>query len=146
MISQHAEREYPAECCGFLIGNPKDTRSREASRILPAVNASLGEKHRRFLIAPEELRTTELGLEGSGEAVVGFYHSHPDQAPVPSECDLANAWPWYTYLIVAVGRGTAARWAAFELDGLGRRFSQVRISTTAAIAPLAHPVPVGSVP
>ena len=42
---------------------------------------------RRYVIAPEDLlRIQKDAREGGGE-VLGFYHSHPDHPPRPSETD-----------------------------------------------------------
>jgi proteasome lid subunit RPN8/RPN11 len=58
---------------------------------------------------------------------MGFYHSHPDAPVQPSQTDLENAWPFYTYLIVSLQDGEprdVAVWllrqdkVAFELDEL----------------------------
>jgi proteasome lid subunit RPN8/RPN11 len=37
--------------------------------------------------------------------MIGFYHSHPDSEPRPSETDREFAWPSYSYVIQAVHRG-----------------------------------------
>jgi proteasome lid subunit RPN8/RPN11 len=39
--------------------------------------------------------------------VLGVYHSHPDHPPAPSAFDREHAWPWLSYVIVAVGQGRA---------------------------------------
>ncbi len=36
-----------------------------------------------------------------------MYHSHPDHPPAPSHFDHEHAWPWLSYVIVAVARGRA---------------------------------------
>ncbi len=36
--------------------------------------------------------------------VLGFYHSHPDHPARPSEYDRAHAWPFYSYVIVAIAK------------------------------------------
>ena len=37
--------------------------------------------------------------------LLGFYHSHPDHPPIPSDTDNACAWPFFSYLITAVEKG-----------------------------------------
>ena len=91
----------------------------------PMANQVEGPRVRRFIIRPEELRRFEKALEGTGEAVVGFYHSHPDHPAVPSLFDQDNAWPWYTYLVISVDHGHADEVGTFELDPEERRFVSV---------------------
>jgi proteasome lid subunit RPN8/RPN11 len=111
-VRAHALAVYPDECCGALFG--RDTvgdggesgplrRPREILRAIPAGNAWPGARGERYLIPPEAVRALEAAAHRSGLEVVGFYHSHPDGVAVPSAFDLETAWPWYSYLILAVG-------------------------------------------
>jgi len=47
----------------------------------------------------------EKDARARGLEVLGYYHSHPDHPARPSEYDREHAWPWYSYLIVAVEKG-----------------------------------------
>jgi proteasome lid subunit RPN8/RPN11 len=47
--------------------------------------------------------------------VLGFYHSHPDHPAAPSPFDTEHAWPWYSYLIVRVDRGSAVEATSWQL-------------------------------
>ncbi|MCI4347941.1 MAG: M67 family metallopeptidase [Thermoplasmata archaeon] len=127
-IRRHGEATYPEECCGFLVARDAGPRARETRRIVRVAsmeNRLEGERERRFVIPPEELRRFERSLEGTGESVVGFYHSHPDHPAVPSRFDEENAWPWYSYLVLSVDHGWAGELGAFELDPEKRRFASV---------------------
>jgi proteasome lid subunit RPN8/RPN11 len=127
-IRRHGEATYPEECCGFLIAkelSPEENGNRRIVRIAPMKNRMEGARGRRFVIPPEELREFERSLEGTGEVLVGFYHSHPDHPAVPSLFDQEHAWPWYTYLVLAVDGGRSAELGAFELGAEDRRFSPV---------------------
>ena len=127
-IHRHAEATYPEECCGFLIAKEASLGPEEPRRILrvaPMENRVEGARSHRFVIPPEELRRFEASLEGTGEALVGFYHSHPDHPAVPSLFDQDHAWPWYTYLVLAVEHGHARELGAFELSAKERHFAAV---------------------
>ncbi|HEU0077690.1 MAG TPA: Mov34/MPN/PAD-1 family protein, partial [Longimicrobiaceae bacterium] len=65
--------------------------------------------------------------ERDGLALVGFYHSHPDGRPEPSRLDREQAWPWYSYLIVAAGSGGAGEARSWRLrdDRSGFRAEEV---------------------
>ena len=134
-IRRHSRESYPDECCGFLIA-PTEPPHAEGARSIVAMervpNAFEGERRRRFVIRPDELRAAERALEGTGRVVVGFYHSHPDHPARPSEFDQAHAWPWYTYLIVSVTATATPAIGAFELDAESGVFHEVPLGTTPA--------------
>jgi proteasome lid subunit RPN8/RPN11 len=64
---------------------------------------------------PDELLQAERLAEEQGLEVLGFYHSHPDHPATPSGYDLKHAWPFYSYLIVAVKEGAAGELSGWEL-------------------------------
>jgi proteasome lid subunit RPN8/RPN11 len=135
-IERHGQEAYPEEACGFLLGPiPEPSgRGRAIVAVKRARNESEGERGRRFVIPPEELRSLEHRLDGSGRGVVGFYHSHPDHPARPSIFDQEHAWPWYTYLVTAVTSGVAGETAAFELDPERRVFGTVALEVRAPLA------------
>jgi proteasome lid subunit RPN8/RPN11 len=127
-IRRHGEATYPEECCGFLIARdvgPAADEPRRIVRVTPMQNRMEEARSRRFVIPPDELKQFERSLEGTGESLVGFYHSHPDHPAVPSLFDQDHAWPWYTYLVLSVDHGKAGDLGAFELGAEERRFLPV---------------------
>lgn len=74
-------------------------------------------RERRYVIDPAEILGLEKELRGSGEEIVGFYHSHPNHPAEPSEFDRSHAWPWYTYLILSIVDREPAGLRAWSLDG-----------------------------
>ena len=113
-IRRHAERDYPYECCGLLIGKFEDGGNKVATETYGISNAREEEaKRNRFLIRPEELLEGESYAREQQLDVVGFYHSHPDSPAAPSQYDLEHAWPTYSYIIVATtkeGSGDLRSW------------------------------------
>ena len=131
-MEDHARRTYPEECCGFLIAGADlsvASGPREIVAVEPASNEFEGERRRRFLLRPEELRAAERRHEASGRVVAGFYHSHPDHPARPSQFDQDHAWPWYTYLVLAVTPGGVGDIRAFELDADRQVFEEVPLAT-----------------
>lgn len=116
-IRAEGEKSYPEECCGILLGRIAEDGERRIKDILPVHNADRAEeRHHRFRIEPDEFLRVEKEARLRGLDVVGFYHSHPDHPNVPSEHDREQALPFYSYLILSVEKGVAARISFWELS------------------------------
>ena len=127
-IRVHGEREYPYECCGLLLGRFVENGSKVCVETYPISNAREEEaKRNRFLIRPEELLRGEQAAATKNLEAVGFYHSHPDQAAVPSQYDLEHAWPVYSYVVVAVQSGQAGDLRSWEMQTDRSRFDEEEI-------------------
>lgn len=103
-IRQHGVQTYPHECCGILLGK-EENGNKVILDVLPINNARKDSPQNRYMILPEDLVASDREARKRGLDVLGFYHSHPDHPARPSEFDREHAWPWYTYLIVAVAKG-----------------------------------------
>ncbi len=124
-IRIHGQQDYPFECCGALLGSSDNDSGKTVRRVLPISNARSGtEKHNRFTILPEEMLRCELQAQKENMEVLGFYHSHPDHPAEPSEYDREHAWPFYSYIIVSVQKGTAEALTSWELDNGREKFNQ----------------------
>lgn len=125
IIADDCASRYPEEACGILIGTPGNLA--QVVEVRPAANVWDGEdeKNRRYLLDPRAQLAAERDAASVGRAVIGFYHSHPDAAPVPSERDRAAAWPVYIYLIVNVTAGKAGDSRAWTLDPAAAAFRPV---------------------
>jgi len=130
-IHSHAEREYPNECCGMLLGHAegaakavseavplKNLRldSARAQELLPLADPGRESEKNRFLIDPLEQLRVEREARKRGLDVLGYYHSHPDHPARPSNYDRDHAWPWYSYVILSVERGKASELTSWVLS------------------------------
>lgn len=115
-----ADDDPPREVCGVLAGRRIEdatppAEAVEAVRRVPNVAES---PRTTYELDPEETLRTVEAVESDGLDVLGFYHSHPESDPVPSETDREEAtWTGYVYLICNPdGRLNAYRWtgSAFE--------------------------------
>lgn len=102
-LRQHAARSYPEECCGVLLGRVES----ETNHVLAAVPmenvAAVEERKTRYQIAPEELIRLQRTAREQGMQIVGFYHSHPEQAATWSHRDWDEAhWTGCSYIITSV--------------------------------------------
>lgn len=124
-MTAHARHEYPAECCGVLLGTrncePEDGLTSVVS-VIPAVNVATGDRSRRFAIAPELLLQVHKSFASSPIDVVGFYHSHPTGSAIPSRSDREAAWPGVSYVIVGVEAGPKTVLRSWRVSEDGARF------------------------
>jgi proteasome lid subunit RPN8/RPN11 len=115
-IRREGEAAYPNECCGIIYGTVKGAE-RIVSRLEAVPNVfDEDERYHRFSISPQQLMNAERVAGDRGELVLGFYHSHPDHPARPSEYDRQHAWPFYSYVIVAVVKGKSAELTSWELN------------------------------
>jgi proteasome lid subunit RPN8/RPN11 len=126
-IRTHAEKTYPEECCGLLLGQvtgdvktlvevwpTKNAWSAESEDNWPE-QKGLTEK-RRYAISPADLLKAMKDGRDRFLEIIGIYHSHIDCAAVPSEFDRAGAWSQYSYIIVSVRQGASADLLSWSLD------------------------------
>jgi proteasome lid subunit RPN8/RPN11 len=109
-IRAHGREAYPHECCGALLGH--DDVAVEAYA-LP--NTTSEGPRRRFLVSPDDYRSTEARATARGLTLLGFYHSHPDHPACPSQYDLDHAWPVFSYVILSVRNGEPADLTSWRL-------------------------------
>lgn len=133
-IERHAEREYPRECCGLLVGRIEDGgRTRIIHACVPVENtfADEGEHYHRMAIESLEYARAERLYAAEGLGVVGNYHSHPEHPAVPSQYDLEHLAPWPTmsYIVVSVREGKAVDLRSWELEADRSRFNEEEVST-----------------
>jgi proteasome lid subunit RPN8/RPN11 len=118
----HARAERPRECCGLLIGV-------RGSLLTARRAANLSADPNRFLIDPKAHIEARRTGRNQGLNVVGFYHSHPHSAPIPSATDVAEAsYDDHLYAIVGLA-GDAAETRIYELRN--RQFVELTLTIVA---------------
>ena len=101
VIINDAEQSYPYECCGFLFG--REAVNERVVVVAKEVNNDKAEnKERRFEISAFDYIKAERFADENNFTLLGVYHSHPDHPAVPSEHDLKQALPFFSYTIVSV--------------------------------------------
>ena len=185
-MSAHAERVYPEECCGLMVGKidgspsatdgatdsetykllvelvllendwHSDLLAAQVPENVPENETVSGQstytKHRRYAIDPKDILLVQKRARGQGLNIIGVYHSHPDHAAVPSECDRAQAWPEYAYVIVSVqgvsvqGKESGSKavdiqnWTLDSEHQFQPEAMQVSCSSASAQAPMRMPI------
>jgi proteasome lid subunit RPN8/RPN11 len=100
----HAEKTFPNECCGAMLGRIQG----ENKRVTEAValdNAYAGEQGAMYQLRPEDLLAADKAAREKGLDLIGIYHSHPDADAYFSQTDLKNSCPWYSFVVLSVKRG-----------------------------------------
>lgn len=130
-IREHAQRDYPYECCGLLIGRFEMAGDKTVLETYAISNArEESAKRNRFLIRPEELIRGERYAAEKQADVVGFYHSHPNSPAVPSQYDLEHAWPTYSYIIVSVNHERTTDLFSWEQELDRSKFNEEKIEVS----------------
>ncbi|HLW69489.1 MAG TPA: M67 family metallopeptidase [Candidatus Binataceae bacterium] len=140
MIAQ-AEREFPFECCGFVIGDAVVEEVRAITNIQeqkhredPAV--FIRDARTAFLMEPREHLAVMQELDTRKLELKAVYHSHPEHDAYFSPTDRAQAcsfdpsepdYPGTVYIVLSVKGGKFARAAAFAWDDARRDFAETAL-------------------
>jgi proteasome lid subunit RPN8/RPN11 len=138
-MAAHAERDYPHECCGVVLGKRGEPSRNE---VRPCRN--IQEEMRRrdpgsfqrgadagYFMDPKDLRDAFLDAAKRGLALIGFYHSHPEHGAYWSQEDHRAAmwagadepsYPDAFNVVISVIDGKAKGHAVFTWDEKARRF------------------------
>ena len=134
-IYQQAEKTYPEECCGLLLGlieqnigwvkeiyptpnswiASNDIESIDSHRHLSQTQQTLSRRN-RFSIDPKQLLQIQKEARERQLNIIGVYHSHPEHEAIPSVFDQAIAWPEYYYIIVSVQQGKGKDILCWQLN------------------------------
>jgi len=141
MIAQ-AEREFPFECCGFIIGDANIEEVRPITNIQnrkheedPA--AFPRDARIAFLMDPKEHLEVMNEIDRRKFELRSVYHSHPDHDAYFSATDRAQAcsfdpsepdYPDTFYLVLSIRSGRFARAVAFSWDSEKKEFVETPLS------------------
>lgn len=114
-MNAHAERAFPEECCGVMLGRDRDDDVREVTFVHAIENTKDENRKRRYLIEPNALLAAEKLARQKGLDLVGIYHSHPNHPSQASEFDREHAMPFWSYLIISCMDGKATSVQSFRL-------------------------------
>lgn len=127
IIYTHAERAYPEECCGILLGVALGS-DKECIKVIATSNAwntqetpdlfanQEASRNKRYTIAPLDLMQAQKLAREEELNIIGIFHSHTDNLAIPSEFDREYAWQEYSYIIVSVQKGKATDVRSWCLD------------------------------
>lgn len=125
-ISQWADKAYPHEGCGLLIGRFSAGGVKDVVRLAPLTNELLvktitgaptlpserqgqGAGKTEFVMSPDQFNQETIKAEKEGLDVVGVIHTHPDHPARPSKIDESQPFlAQWSNIIVSVQKGKTA--------------------------------------
>jgi proteasome lid subunit RPN8/RPN11 len=139
----HAEKGYPFEICGFLVGSASgssrtvteawpvnnawdddpDARARMLAGVVDASGTASAQawdaaaQERRYLVSPGDIVACMKRAREAKVDLVGVYHTHPDHPAEPSTFDRETAWPEWSYVILSVRSGKVADVRSWTIEG-----------------------------
>src|SRR5271170_2897408 len=135
-IVAQAEREFPFECCGFIIGDDTVEEVRPITNIQNRSHAEdpvafARDARTAFLMEPREHLAVMNEIDRRRLRLSAVYHSHPDHDAYFSATDRAQAcsfdpgepdYPDTVYIVISVRGAKFARAAAFRWDPAAKDF------------------------
>lgn len=121
-MKDHAEKGYPREVCGLLLGVfDEEGKIRRVRETRPARNLNQDRPGDRYELDPSDFLHIEREALARRLDIMGVYHSHPDHPSIPSETDRLRAEEiWreaesWSYVILEVASGRIASWRSWVL-------------------------------
>lgn len=140
-IVAQAEREFPYECCGFVIGDGPSEQARPIRNIQNHKHAENPASYPRdartaFLMDPKEHLAALEEADRQGLALKLVYHSHPGHDAYFSPTDRAQAcsfdpgepdYPDTAQMVLSVKAGKFERAAVFAWDAAAKEFVEAEL-------------------
>ena len=128
-IERAAVTAYPEEACGLLAGRRDDQGRIVVTKFRASANVTTTDRRETFEVDPAVRFALMRALEGTGEDIIGHFHSHPDHPPEPSAQDLASAYePELVWLITTVVKGHVGSTRAFAVAPDGSYFIALELA------------------
>ena len=142
-IYEHAQSEYPEECCGIVIGSKDDSAADEVCTCTNIQNKLHQENPKEFPrdartaynIDPSQIFKAHKEAREKGLIIKLIYHSHVDAGVYFSNEDRKQAfmgeeqiYPGASYLIVSVIDGKVRGSSAFKWNPVKEDFDEIVIN------------------
>jgi adenylyltransferase/sulfurtransferase len=142
-MAAQAEREFPFECCGFIIGDTSDEVRpiRNIQNEKHAADPAMFQRDARtaYLMEPREQLAVLQEIDRRKLKLKAVYHSHPDHEAYFSATDRAQAcsfdptepdYPETAYIVMSVRDGKFAGAAAFVWDTEQKDFVEAELRSS----------------
>lgn len=121
-IIEHAQQEYPKECCGVLAGPENEPRE------LFRLTNTDPDPVMRYNADPKELKAIYDQIFDRDWEIVTIYHSHTHTPAYPSQTDVARAYhPDAVYVLVSLQDRAVPDFRAYRIaDGAIEELSVIQ--------------------
>jgi len=149
MMIYQAEKDYPNETCGMVIG-PKGMNKAigvfPIKNIQDELNAKDPQRYPRkattaYFMEPKEVKIVEKEAQSNDFELKIYYHSHPDHGVYFSEEDKAMACPWgepndprVGFLVIGVDKGRTSGASLFYWHEAKKDFLERKLRLNSALA------------
>lgn len=114
-IYAQMEAAYPNEGGGFLLGRVQQDKINIEDITQVENTFAEEEQYHRYQMNPQDWARLEDAADARGLTLLGYYHSHPNAAAIPSVYDRDHALPNFIYVITSVREGHAVEIRAWQL-------------------------------
>ncbi|MBI5848787.1 MAG: Mov34/MPN/PAD-1 family protein [Nitrospirae bacterium] len=124
-VSVHAKEDYPAECCGIVVGSGSTQQAHRCRNLQDELHGQDPKTHPRtsreaYAIDRQEMERIIDDAAAKGDKVIAFYHSHIDCGAYFSDMDKEvqtvfgePEFPDALHLVVSVYEGQARQMKGF---------------------------------
>ncbi len=128
-LASYALAAYPEECCGLLLRAFSSTPASTITTYAGIKNSLMAEKAgAHYSINPLELYDYEIKYADMGYDIIGFFHSHINKVPRPSNEDEHYMIPGMIYLIMTARAAGCPNWALWKKASFGEKASELPLS------------------
>ncbi len=149
MMIFHAQKDYPHEACGIVLG-PKGIDKAIGVFPIPNIQDKLHAKDPKryprqattaYFMDPRQVQIVEHEAKDKDFEIKIYFHSHPDHGVYFSEEDKAMACPWgepldpkVSYLVIGVSQGKADGASLYYWNEAKQDFSERKLKLNAETA------------
>ncbi len=139
-MAAHAQKTYPAECCGLLLAGSDGSLRFQPIANVAGTREGAGTSTRTardgYVMEPRELLSALEAVERQGGSLWAIVHSHPDVGAYFSREDREMAlgggqeplWPGVRYLVISARHGGVDGAKLYTWDGASSVFLEEEVT------------------
>ena len=139
-VADHAKEDYPAECCGIVVGSNSSQQVHRCRNLQDELHGKDPETYPRtsrkaYAVDRQEMDMIRKEAAERGEKVIAFYHSHIDCgayfSPMDKEVQTVFGEPEFPdalHLVVAVYEGQVREIKGFLWNAENKDFLVVPVA------------------
>lgn len=119
-LNEISQMRYPNEACGVLIGNNSNGQVESIWEL-----ENILESTHNFQIDSFDYLKVEKWAIARGKDIIGFFHSHPNAAAVPSLKDSQYMLPRLNYIISSVDKTGVRQLKAYRKNSVDEDVTEI---------------------